>query len=167
MKSKINISLLIIMISSSFMVNAQHDESFEKTIMLVAAKEAVKNDNSLVENMIIQNNNNLIQIQQIGNYNYSDVNVRSNAVSMEVNQFGDNNYTNVYRNTYDLNENVFQAGNNNFISDFSVYSPDPVNTSFNQQGNNLTIISNGSNSISKNLQINQSGNSGTVYIYNR
>lgn len=170
---KVKIFLFVTLLSSPFVLIAQ--EGFDNnsldgaTLMtkeLFIRNNKVNIENSPNTNQYLQNNN-LIQIQQIGNYNYSNVYVRSYAADVQINQNGDNNFTNVYRNGYMLNENINQTGNNNFISDFSVYSDEPVNTTFNQYGNNLTIISNGSNSISKNLQINQTGNSGTVYIYNR
>jgi hypothetical protein len=172
MKSKVKTVVLVLFCLCTFYANAQEDMVTPVDFSTIIAKEVFDSQNKVYvdksqnTNQFIQNNN-LIQVQQIGYYNYADINVRSSNVSMKVNQNGDNNYANVYRNAYDLNENISQTGNNNFISDFSVYSDDPINTSFNQVGNNLTIISNGSNSISKNLQINQTGNSGTVYIYNR
>jgi hypothetical protein len=170
---KVKIFLFVIFLSFPFVVVAQEDYENNSldgsTLMtkeLLVRNNKVNIDNSQNTNQYLQNNN-LIQIQQIGNYNYSSVYVRSNVSDVQVSQNGDNNFTNVYRNAYMLNENINQTGNNNFISDFSAYSSEPVNTSFNQYGNNLTIINTGSNSISKNLQINQTGNSGTVYIYNR
>jgi hypothetical protein len=172
MRIKIKIFLLALIFPSVLMaqeelLNVADDAS--TTLMakeLLIRNNKIKIENSQNTNQFLQNNN-LIQIQQIGNYNYSSIYVRSNEADVQVNQFGDNNYSNVYRNAYELKENINQTGNNNFISDFSVYSDEPVNTTFNQNGNNLTLYSTGSNSISKNLQINQTGNSGTVYIYNR
>lgn len=170
---KFKIFLFLIVLASPFVIIAQEgyeNNSLDGT-MLLTKELLISNNNVSAENASNTNqyyqNNNLIQIQQIGNYNYSSVYVRSSDSQVLLNQDGDNNYTNIYRNAYSLNENVNQTGNNNFISDFSVYSDEPVNVTFNQYGNNLTIINNGSNSISKNLQINQTGNSGTVYIYNR
>ncbi|MDR6843700.1 hypothetical protein [Flavobacterium granuli] len=170
---KDKIFLFVMLLASPLVVIGQEevDNNSLDASKLITKELLIRNDKVNVENSQSTNqylqNNNLIQIKQIGNYNYSSVYVRSYQADVQVNQNGDNNYANVYRNAYTLNENINQTGNNNFISDFSVYSDEPVNTSFNQYGNNLTIISNGSNSISKNLQINQTGNSGTVYIYNR
>ncbi|PVX44902.1 hypothetical protein C8C85_0659 [Flavobacterium sp. 103] len=170
---KVKIFLFLMFLSSPVVLNAQEDFDNKSldgvslmTKELLIRNNKVNVENSQSTNQFLQNNN-LVQIQQIGNYNYSNVYVRSYAAEVQLNQNGDNNFANVYRNAYIINENISQTGNNNFISDFSVYSAEPVNTTFNQYGNNLTIINNGSNSISKNLQINQTGNSGTVYIYNR
>lgn len=170
---KVKIFLFVMLFSFPFLLIGQegYDNNSLDGMTLLTKELLIRNNNVNAENSPSTNqyfqNNNLIQIQQIGNYNYSSVYVRSSDAAVSLNQNGDNNYTNIYRNAYILNENVSQTGNNNFISDFSVYSDEPVNATFNQYGNNLTIINNGSNSISKNLQINQTGNSGTVYIYNR
>lgn len=172
MNTKVKI-LILIFLSSHLVSQAQEEfrnNSFGEMSMM--SKEFLLSDNNSNIDRF-QNSNqysrsdNLIQIQQIGNYNYSDIYVKSVEMDVRVNQFGDNNYANIDKNAYLLEESILQSGNNNFISDFSLYSTESVNTSYNQYGNNLTIISSGSNSISKNLQINQYGNSGTVYIYNR
>lgn len=169
----IKVKIVIIFLMFPFVLMAQDefgDNSYNSTTLLT--KELLINntktniDNSRNSNQFLLNNN-LVQIQQIGNYNYANIYVRSQISDVQVNQNGDNNFTNVYRNGYMVNQEINQTGNNNFISDFSMYSNDPVNTTYNQNGNNLTLISTGSNSISKNLQINQTGNSGAIYIYNR
>jgi hypothetical protein len=72
----------------------------------------------------------------------------------------------MYKNTGDLNQSVSQSGANNFISDFSLYSASAIDMSISQEGNNLTLFNNGTNSISKDLKITQTGNSGTIYIFN-
>jgi hypothetical protein len=173
MRTSVKIFLFVLFLSFSCAATAQEefmgnnmDATNLMTKELLIRNNKLNIENAQNTNQFLQNNN-LIQVQQIGNYNYSSIYVRSNEAEVQVNQFGDNNYANVYRNDYQLNESINQNGNNNFISDFSVYSDDTVNTVYNQNGDNLTIYSTGSNSISKNLQINQTGNSGTVYIYNR
>ncbi|MNR46198.1 hypothetical protein D3C85_1651350 [compost metagenome] len=74
---------------------------------------------------------------------------------------------NVYKKTDEINQSYIQSGNNNYISDVSLYSQGVDAMKVNQEGNNLTVFSTGSNSISKDMIINQSGNSGTIYIFNR
>jgi hypothetical protein len=173
MKIIIKIFFHTLFIMNSFALLAQEEliiKDFDAN-SLIAKELLIRNNKLNVENSQSTNqfllNNNLINVQQIGNFNYSNIYVQSKEANLQVNQFGDNNYADVYRNAYELNETINQTGNNNFISDYSVYSDETVNTTFNQNGDNLTIISNGSNSISKNLQINQTGNSGTIYIYNK
>jgi hypothetical protein len=173
MKIIIKIFFCSLFLTNSFGAFAQEELVIKDIdVNSLMAKELLLRNNKLnIENAQNTNqfllNNNLINVQQIGNFNYSNIYVQSREANLQVNQFGNNNYADVYRNADELNETINQNGNNNFISDYSVYSDEAVNTTFNQNGDNLTIISNGSNSISKNLQINQTGNSGTIYIYNK
>jgi hypothetical protein len=106
MKSKVKIFIVVIFFSCTFYVNAQEEGMVTPAnVTTIISKEFFDNQNKVYldksqnTNQFLQNNN-LIQIQQIGYYNYADINVRSSKVSMEVNQFGSNNYTSVYRNAY-------------------------------------------------------------------
>lgn len=171
MKSKINIFLFAIVFSCTPFANAQEEQLYSsiKTFALIN-KDVISNQNNGIDktqsiNQFLQNNN-LIHVTQIGFYNYSDVRIRSENSKMAVNQYGSNNYLDVYKNANELNQSVTQSGNNNFVSDFSLYSGSPINMSINQEGNNLSIYNNGSNSISKDLKITQTGNSGIIYIFN-
>jgi len=171
MKPKINIFLFAIFVFSRFMTYAQMNQSDSslKTIILYN-KEIISNQNNGID--IIQSSkqfietNNLVQVTQIGFNNNSNIDIHSENYKMEINQNGYNNNLNVYKNVNVLNQSIAQSGNNNFVSDFSIYSRSPENMSFDQQGNNLSIFNNGSNSISKDLKITQTGNSGTIYIFN-
>jgi hypothetical protein len=172
MKSKINIFLFVLVISWSFRVNAQ-EEQFNSSIETnnLINKEFVSVQNTDQNNTKTSNsyllNNNMIQISQVGYSNYADVNVKSNNAKMTINQDGSGNYLEVYKSAKQINQSMVQTGNNNFISDFSLYSGTPIDVIFSQEGNNLSIFNNGSNSISKDLKISQTGNSGSVYIFNR
>jgi hypothetical protein len=116
-------------------------------------------------NLFVQNNN-IVKIMQIGAYNAADVSVISNNSNVALNQIGNDNYINMYKKAPEVNQSVVQSGNNNMISDFSLYSSGAINMSINQRGDNLTIFNNGSNSISEGMKITQTGNSGTIYIFN-
>jgi len=171
MKSKINIFLFAIVFSCISFANAQEEQldSSIKTFVLIN-KDVISNQNNGVDitksaNKFLQNNN-LIHISQIGFYNHSNVTVNNENSKMIINQNGVNNYLEVYKNANELNQFVMQSGNNNFVSDFSLYSASPINMSISQDGNNLSLYNNGSNSISKDLKITQTGNSGTIYIFN-
>jgi hypothetical protein len=172
MKLKINIFLFLCTILWSFHASGQEGESNSSTeTNNLIDKEfvSVKNEdhnNAKTSNSFLLNNN-MIQISQIGEANYADVNVRSRNAKMTINQVGSDNYLEVYKNAKQINQSIVQAGHNNFISDFSLYSKSAIDMAINQEGNNLTIFNNGSNSISKDLKISQSGNSGSVYIFNR
>jgi hypothetical protein len=116
-------------------------------------------------NLFVQNNN-IVKIMQIGAYNAIDVSIISNKSNVVLNQIGNDNYINMYKKAPEVNQSVVQSGNNNMISDFSLYSSGAINMSINQRGDNLTIFNNGSNSISEGMKITQTGNSGTIYIFN-
>lgn len=172
MKSKINIFLFLCIISWSFHASGQKGESdsskeanklIDKEI--VSVQNVGQNDTKTSNGILL--NKNMIQISQIGESNYADVNVRSRNAKMTINQVGSDNYLEVYKNAKQINQSISQTGHNNFISDFSLYSKSAIDMAISQEGNNLTIFNNGSNSISKDLKISQSGNSGSVYIFNR
>jgi hypothetical protein len=111
--------------------------------------------------------NNRIKINQIGDYNNAQVYLKAFHSNLTMNQFGDNNDINFYKSASEVKQTIQQVGNSNFVSDYSPYSNYKVDMQINQQGNNLSIFNNGTNSISKEMKITQSGNSGTIYIYNR
>jgi hypothetical protein len=109
---------------------------------------------------------NIVLVTQIGNYNQANLTIVSKNAYVTAQQTGNNNYMNVYKKAEEINQSYTQTGNNNYISDFALYSGGIASMAINQQGNNLSVISTGSNSISKDLIINQSGNSGTIYVFN-
>lgn len=111
--------------------------------------------------------NNSVRINQIGDYHNSQVYLKSSQSNLIVNQLGTGNDLLFSKSAPEINQMIQQTGNSNFISDFSLYSNYKVDMQINQQGNNLTLFSNGTNSISKEMKITQSGNSGTIYIFNR
>lgn len=117
-----------------------------------------KNSRSILDN---------ININQIGDYNKSQVNLKGAHSDLTINQYGVNNNINFYKSNQELKQMIQQAGNSNFVSDFSINSYYKVDMQINQQGNNLTLFNNGTNSISKEMKIIQTGNSGTILIYNR
>ena len=110
---------------------------------------------------------NTIYIQQIGNNNTTFADVKSNTSDIDFNQSGNNNSIYLNKTALEINQFVLQDGNNNSVTDFNYNYTGAVNTNYTQSGNNLNIVSIGSNSISKDLTIKQSGNSGSVIILNK
>lgn len=133
------------------------------------SKSIISNNNfqNSSNNYNINPQSNYVLVSQTGNYNYSNVNIKSNYSQINIVQNGNENLVNIDKNVSQLQENIYQEGNNNYIQDYTAYSNQSSNTQFNQLGNNLTIFSNGTNSISQNLQITQTGDSGTIYIFNQ
>ncbi len=108
-----------------------------------------------------------IHINQIGDYNRSQVYLKTAHSDMTLNQYGVNNDISFYKSNPEIKQMIQQVGNSNFVSDFSINSNYKVDMQINQQGNNLTLFNNGTNSISKEMKVTQTGNSGTILIYNR
>ena len=108
-----------------------------------------------------------IHINQIGDFNKSQVCLKTNHSDLTLNQYGVNNDINFYKSNPEMKQMIQQVGNSNFVSDFSINSNYKVDMQINQQGNNLTLFNNGTNSISKEMKVTQTGNFGTILIYNR
>lgn len=172
MKSKIYYLLFVVAFLNVIFTNAQVLPSgdspdlysmVDKTIIFKLNYDGNGQSKS-VNNFLISNNS--IHIKQVGFYNYSTIVVKSENYDLTVNQNGFNNYLDLYKNSVDLNQSVSQAGSNNFISDFSLSAGSYIDMSIYQEGNNLTLFNNGTNSISRDLKITQTGTSGTIYIFN-
>ena len=110
---------------------------------------------------------NTVNIRQIGNFNTSDITLKSSNYDADVSQYGNNNAVDVYRNDLQTRQNIYQQGNNNAIRDFSFYSNQRTNMNFTQLGNNLKINNYGTNSISENMSIFQTGSVKEIIIINR
>ena len=86
---------------------------------------------------------------------------------LTLNQYGVNNDISIHKSNPEIKQMIKQMGNSNFVNDFSINSNYKVDMQINQHGNNLTLFNNGTNSISKEMKVTQTGNSGTILIYNR
>lgn len=112
-------------------------------------------------------NQNAVNIRQIGNFNTADITLKSSNYAIDVSQYGNNNSVDVYRNDLQTRQNIYQQGNNNAIKDFSFYSNQRANMNFTQLGNNLKVNNYGTNSISENMSIFQTGSAKEIIIINR
>lgn len=158
--------LLLVVFTATEYCYAQDMILAEKMFVTTAQQNNNTNPNATVY-QYINNNLNAVTIAQIGNYNDAKIAIAANNSNVIAVQSGDNNYMNIDKNARDINQYISQSGSNNFISDFSLYSNDSINMTIHQQGNNLSVYNYGSNSISKDMTITQTGNSGTVYVFNR
>lgn len=109
---------------------------------------------------------NSIFIQQIGNKNTANTNIKSSDANLNLIQNGDNNFVFLDKNAPRIQELILQDGSNNSILDFNLRTNNSINNTFTQTGNNLNIISIGSNNLSKEMTVKQTGNSGSVIILN-
>ena len=157
------LSLLIILFLS---IGKIFSQSIDGNINdYVLALNENNNHNKNTNQYIISHN--IVKIAQIGNFNQANLTIISNNANVTAQQTGNNNYMNVYKKADEINQSYIQSGNNNYISDVSLNSRGAESMKINQEGNNLTVFSTGSNSISKDMIINQSGNSGIIYVFNR
>ena len=146
---------------------SQEEDQFSTVF---SSKENSLNLLSQFSNNQVQNSSIVIQnsviIQQIGNENNALADIEANISDVKLNQLGDNNSIYLDKSATEINQFIAQDGNNNSVIDFNYNSNNTINSNFSQMGNNLNIVNIGSNSISKELTVNQTGNSGSVIILN-
>lgn len=107
-----------------------------------------------------------IQIQQIGDLNKVTAILKSNETKIAVDQKGDYNQLFLDKNAKTITQNIVQKGNNNKISDLTLYTNYSVNMEMIQKGDNQNIQSIGTNSLSKNMRITQTGNGASIILIN-
>lgn len=162
------IFLLFFAITVSFSQEDENNDTLSKVFsnkensmnVLSSYSSLIANDASKVE---VQNS---IFIQQIGNKNTANTNIISSDANLNLIQKGDNNFVFVDKNAPIIQELILQDGSNNSIVDFNLKTNNSINNTFTQTGNNLNIISIGSNNLSKEMTVKQTGNSGSVIILN-
>ncbi|MEZ0005050.1 hypothetical protein ABH942_000393 [Flavobacterium sp. 28YEA47A] len=108
-----------------------------------------------------------ILVQQIGDYNLFNANLKANEVNVSVLQNGNDNAISLSKQANTITQNIVQSGKNNGIQDFTYYTKYDVNTHMIQQGNNQNIQNYGTNSLSKDMKVTQSGNGSSVIILNQ
>ena len=119
------------------------------------------------KNAIEKNRTTGVLIQQIGNYNTSAITVSSRETSISLTQNGDNNDYMLVKNAAKIKANIIQNGNSNSINDYTKATNYETNSQMMQNGNNLNIKSIGTNSISKDMKVNQAGNGASIIIINK
>lgn len=108
-----------------------------------------------------------IQIQQIGDLNKVYANLKSNETKLSVDQNGNYNQLFLDKNAKTITQNIVQQGDNNKISDFTLYTNYAVNMEMIQKGDNQNIQSIGTNSMSRNMKITQTGNGASIILINK
>lgn len=115
----------------------------------------------------IQTNQNAVNIQQIGDYNVINANFNAENSKLFITQNGINNLIDFTKNSEELTQKMTQIGNNNTISDLTYYTNYKVNMELNQNGNNQSIQNIGTNSLSKDMIVSQTGNGASIIIINQ
>ena len=93
--------------------------------------------------------------------------LKSKETKVAVNQIGDRNELLLDKNAKTITQNVVQRGDNNKISDFTLYTNYNVNMEMVQKGDNQNIQNIGTNSMSKNMKITQTGNGASIILINQ
>ncbi|MBE8723733.1 hypothetical protein [Flavobacterium hungaricum] len=107
-----------------------------------------------------------VVIQQIGDFNKVYASLKSNDTKVAVDQKGDSNALFLDKNAKTITQSVIQQGDHNKISDFTLYTNYNVNMEMIQKGDNQNIQNIGTNSLSKNMKITQTGNGASIILIN-
>lgn len=165
--------VLIVLFSNAFYAQEKEDDSDfknyssslfntkEKAFSVVS--EISKKDQALLNQNIPVG----VQIQQIGAFNTVNAVLRSSETKVVIDQNGDRNTLLLDKKAKTITQNIVQQGNNNSISDFTLKTNYNVNTEMIQKGDNQNIQSVGTNSLSKNMKITQTGNGASVILINK
>lgn len=150
--------------------NIGHDESGfsafdskEKTFKFISETYLSNKKDIPVANLMQSGG---LNIKQIGDYNDVTINVKGTSVNVDILQNGDSNQLELDKEANSIKQKVVQDGQNNSIKDLSMYANNNVNMELVQQGNNQNIQNYGTNSISENMKVIQSGNGAAVIIIN-
>lgn len=107
-----------------------------------------------------------VVIQQVGDFNKVYASLKSNDTKVAVDQKGDRNTLFLDKNAKTITQSVIQQGDNNKISDFTLNTNYNVNMEMIQKGDNQNIKNIGTNSMSKNMKITQTGNGTSIIFIN-
>ena len=108
-----------------------------------------------------------VMIQQIGSFNYVNANLKAKDINVALVQNGIDNEIFMDKNANSIVQKIVQEGQSNYVKDFSLYVNYDINMEIIQKGNNQNIQNYGTNSLSKNMKIIQSGNGASVIIINK
>lgn len=108
-----------------------------------------------------------ILIQQIGDYNRFLGQIKSEDANISVLQNGSDNEVFLEKEAAFIRQRIIQEGKGNFLTDVSRFTTEDINMELIQQGDNQTLQSYGTNSISNDMTVRQSGNGASVIIINK
>lgn len=108
-----------------------------------------------------------ILIQQVGDFNAFSANLKTENVSISLLQNGNDNSVMLDKEAKSISQKIIQNGDSNQITDFTYYTKYDVNMQMIQQGSNQNIQNYGTNSLSKDMTVTQTGNGAAVIIINQ
>ncbi len=110
---------------------------------------------------------NQVFIAQIGDNNFINTNIKSSFSTINLSQKGTKNQIFLDKSALQLNQFIAQDGFNNSVIDLNFNSNASINSNYTQTGNNLNLISIGTNSISKEMTIKQKGSLDTIIVLSK
>ncbi|MCB0465906.1 MAG: hypothetical protein KDC78_09600 [Aequorivita sp.] len=114
------------------------------------------------KNATLQGNS--VYVQQVGSYNTTQIQTRTNASEINLLQNGDSNDTNLDYTANTAVADIIQKGNNNRIKDF-VNNPDAdISLDLIQDGNYLNFEREGVTELTKSLKFRQTEASPTIIV---
>lgn len=167
------LNILLLLISSGLYAQQKEDMpefrsysssvfNSKETAMSVVSALDKKAQNDL--NLRLQSG---IQIQQIGDLNKVNATLKSNELKVSVKQNGDKNDVLLDKSANSITQSVLQQGDNNRLFDFSFKTNYDINMEIVQKGDNQNIQNIGTNSLSKNMKITQTGNGTSIILINK
>jgi len=170
---KIFILNILLLISPMFYAQEKEDNSDFKpySSSVFNSKEAALNVVSTMNKKsspdTFSNQPSGVQIQQIGDFNVVNAGLKGKETKLSVKQGGDGNELVLDKAAKTIAQNVVQQGDNNKITDFTLHTIYDVKTEMIQNGDNQNIQNIGTNSLSKNMKITQTGNGASVILINK
>lgn len=133
---------------------------------IVPSINGVVASNGIVKALDLPTGNGIL-IAQVGDYNYAYAYVASRAMDVQITQEGDYNfYEFIQISGNKVKVKVEQKGESNYTMNNSLYGGYDINMETVQKGSGLTIHSIGSNSISSNMKVVQTGTGASVIVIN-
>jgi hypothetical protein len=132
-----------------------------------AALSVVSSMNKKTSDLSLSNQSSAVLIQQIGDFNKVNATLKAIESKLSVEQVGDGNQLLLDKTAKSITQTVVQQGDNNKITDFTLYTKYNVDMEMIQNGDNHNIQSIGTNSISKNMKITQTGNGASLILINK
>lgn len=136
---------------------------FSTENLLLASNTIINQEDLLVTKRLQRD----VMIQQIGSFNYVNANLKTKDINVVLVQDGTENQIFIDKNANSIKQKIVQDGRNNYIKDFSLYANYDINMEIIQKGSNQNIQNYGTNSLSRNMKIVQSGNGASVIILNK
>jgi hypothetical protein len=135
-----------------------------KANMLDLVDDITKKEDALLLQNKYQNG---VIINQIGASNYINTKLKAEDITMAIVQNGSENQLTLDKAANEIAQKIVQEGRYNSITDFSPYANYNVNMEIIQKGDNQNVQNYGTNSMSKNMKVIQSGNGASVIILNK